>query len=148
MKCYFSILISTILLSTITVKSGNNNKINEYVQVDILTDKKIFKAGTFGEIIIKFKPKNGIHINLDPPISINLDSQASVRASGKSFFKKEDETEYLDVSKPVKQKFFIPRNITSGKHKIKGMLTYFYCSNTEGWCSRFKQPFELDIRIK
>jgi len=148
MKLYFSILASAILLSTITIKAGNTNKINEYVQVSISTDKKIFKADTFGEIIIKFQPKDGIHINLDPPFSINLDSTAVIKASGKPFFKKDNKTQYLDVSKPVKQKFSIPKNIKPGEHKIKGMLIYFYCSNAEGWCSRFKQPFELDIRIK
>jgi len=142
-----SILICSFILSC-SLLAGDASKVNEYVKVDIKVKQKYMKPGETGELKITFKPKSGIHINLDPPLSIKIDSTADVRSSGKFDIPKSTKKGYFDITKTAKQQFTLSRKITSGTVLLKGMLSYFYCSDTDGWCSRFKQPFEFTISIK
>lgn len=148
MKTFIYLTITVILLSNNSLLAGDAKKTNEYVKVEITLKQKEFKAGTTGEILVNFKPKDEIHINLDPPISVSFDSGTAISTTGKPVTTKGVKSEYLDVSKPVSQKFTLSKRMKSGTHALKGTLTYFYCSGNDGWCSRFKEPFEFTIKVK
>lgn len=106
------------------------------------------KPGDTGELSITFKPKKGIHINLDPPLSIKFDSTDVITTLGKPVIPKAKKDNYVDIDKSVKQRFTLSNKMKSASVVLKGILSYFYCSGTDGWCSRFKQPFEFTISIK
>ena len=95
--------------------------------------------------MILIKPKKGIHINLDPPIEIELEK--SIASKGKIEIPKLKKEGYLNPEKPLKQNLTLKKNITPGMHTLKGKLNYFYCSDSEGWCSRFTQDFQLNIKV-
>lgn len=118
---------------------------NEYVKTFISLDTKEIKAGGNGNINISFKPENGIYINIEPEVEVTLDNKFAVidtiiTLSGKN-------KDYLDLKKPVKANFKISNNLKEGTYQLKGSLIYFYCSEKEGWCSRYKQPFNLNLKI-
>ncbi len=100
-----------------------------------------------GKISFTFQPKNGIHINTEPVPEINFDSSTTIIENGKFLPLSKTKKEYLETTKPVVYQFTIPKNTSAGKYIIKGELTYFYCSDKEGWCNRFIQSFELPIEI-
>lgn len=136
-------LILILLISSIL--SAYDDEENEYVQVYYSIKPDKIKPGREAEILFLFTLKEGIHINLDPPVEIELDNKIVHKSQLE--IPKGKNKEYLNTQKPIKQKIKINRNLKPGKYKIKGNLIYYYCSDEEGWCSRFKQPIELNITI-
>ncbi|MDP2209261.1 MAG: hypothetical protein Q8K98_10910 [Bacteroidota bacterium] len=119
---------------------------NEYVQVYTSVKPATIKAGGNAEILFTFATQEGIHINLDPPIEVEIDKKFA--ALSKLDVPKAKGSEYLNLKKPVKQSFTLNKKLKPGKHQLKGTLTYFYCSDEEGWCSRFQQTIQLNIVVE
>ena len=122
-------------------------KSNEFVSFQIKLKEKSLKPGSSATVLISLQPKKGIHINLEAPTSIKLDSTEIVKATGNLLLPKDPKGKYLDVSKHIQQAISISKNAKPGIVTIKGVFTYFYCSDIEEWCSKFKQPFELTAKI-
>lgn len=122
-------------------------KENKYVKVEFLLKQKTVKAGTTVDLLITFKPKKDIYINIDPPMTVKLDSSDFITTVGKLIIPKTTKSEYLDISKPVKQQFEISKKTKPGTIRLRGLLTYFYCTGTDGWCSRFKQPIDISLIV-
>jgi len=145
---FFTLIIFVLLLTfNLSLIAGESPKSNESVKFEISVKPKSMKAGSGGELLISLKPKEGIHINLNPPITFKFDSTDSVAPSGKLIFSKTANAEYLDVSKPIKQSFTLSKKMKPGPLHLKGAFTYFYCSGTDGFCARFKQPVDIIITI-
>lgn len=126
-------------------KTDGEKSENEYVDVTITLKPKEVKSGGKVQLLVTFKPQKGIHINLDPPIEFEFDKELVI--NGKAKIPKMKKDDYLNTEKPLIQNLRIKKNLSPGTHTIKGKLNYFYCSDTEGWCSRFSQPINLNITI-
>ncbi|MBI5216697.1 MAG: hypothetical protein HY960_13175 [Ignavibacteriae bacterium] len=144
-----NILFSLFVIVMMLVSSGDKSKpsVNKFVQCEIKLVEQSLKAGSTGTVQISFKPTKGIHVNLDPPMSLNLDKSDVISKIEKLETTKDKKHDYLDATKPVTAKFTITKNAKPGTIKLKGTFTYFYCSDAEGWCNRFKQPIELALTI-
>lgn len=119
---------------------------NKYVQVYTSIKPATIKVGGTAELLFTFATQEGIHINLDPPIEVELDKK--IAALSKLDVPKAKGSEYLNLKKPVKQTFTLNKKLKPGKHQLKGTLTFFYCSDEEGWCSRFQQTIQLNIVVE
>lgn len=137
--CLF-LLTSGLALSTTPPSTGN-----KYVQCDVSVNSKKLKAGASGEILISLKPVKGIHINLTPPISLLIDSSSTLHSLDSIRIPKKEK--YLDVTKQIRQSFTLAAGLKPGALSIRGTLVYYYCSDAEGWCSKFKQPIDLALTI-
>ena len=118
---------------------------NEYVTYSATVKQKSMKPGSTGVLLFTLRPNNGIHINLTPPITVTFDSSGVAAANGALTVPKANE--YLDASKPITQSFTLSRDVKPGSLPIRGTLTYFYCSDAEGWCSKFKQSVECTVKV-
>lgn len=136
------------ILSTVAPKGDTAPVENRHVKFSLTPISQTVQAGGTGEIIISLKPDKGIHINLQPSIDLRLDSTAGVRESGALQLRKLDTANYLDPSKPLRQLFTVAKTQRPGTLTLRGTLTYYYCSDAEGWCSRFKQPVALTVIVK
>ena len=138
-----------IIFSSFLLAGEKPPATNKYVKVEIAVQQKQLQAGTTGQLLISLKPQKGIHINIQPPLSVTLDDDSSAALSGTMVFStvKKDTLELLDSSKPIKQSFTLAKQIKPGKMFLKGSFVYFYCSDAEGWCSRFKQPFNVEVTV-
>lgn len=145
MNILFSLFVFLMLLDSSGDKSKPN--VNKFVQCEIKLVEQSLKAGSAGTLQFILKPTKGIHINLDPPMSLNLDKSDVISKVEKLMAPKDKKHEYLDATKPVFAKITIAKNAKPGTIKLKGTFTYFYCSDAEGWCNRFKQPMELTLTI-
>ena len=141
----FSLVFSLFMLVSSVDKSKPND--NKFVKFEIKTVEQSFKSGSTGTMQIFLKPIKGIHINLDPPMSLNLDKSEAISKIEKLNTPKDKKNDFLDASKPVSAKFAVAKNSKPGTIKLKGTFTYYYCSDAEGWCNRFKQPVEFSIKI-
>ncbi|MBI5475238.1 MAG: hypothetical protein HY964_00710 [Ignavibacteriales bacterium] len=148
MNKFIIIIFALIILTISSTFSNDQGKKNDMVDVQIKLKQNELPAGSTGEIEIKFKPKKDIHINFEPPISVKFDSSSLFSKVEKLNVPRKPKEEYLNTSKPVTQKFTLSKNIHPGKQTVKGTLIYFYCSGSDGWCSRFKYPFEVTLKIK
>jgi hypothetical protein len=144
-----TILAILLLLTTsvMTVGSAGGKGANTSVQFSAATERKKISAGGADTLVFTLHPKSGIHINLEPGLSIVADSSSGVSFSGKPEIPIDAKTNFLDESKPIRQGYRAPAHLSSDSITISGVMTYYYCSDKEGWCSRFKQPFILKIRV-
>ena len=141
-------LVLTILIVLFLWDSaiaGNTPQKNPYVNCSVSVKQKKLKSGAKGELLITLTPRQGIHINLEPPLSVTLDQSKAIASLGNIAIAQKDTI--LDVSKPIRFTFTLAQSIKPGKVTIGGAVTYFYCSETEGWCSKFKQQFEAKFTL-
>lgn len=144
MKGLFTILA---VLSICTASGrGNDKSGNDLVGINFSLNQKEFKAGGAGYFLISFKPKKGIHITTDPPFHVSLDTAGKIFSLGKVEFS-QDASGYVDPQKSVLQRFTIAKTTPPGSYELKGILTYYYCSDEAGWCSKFKQPIHLTFTL-
>jgi Thiol:disulfide interchange protein DsbD, N-terminal len=102
------------------------------------------KAGQSGEVTVSFNLLKGYAINHKPPISLKLS-----KISGVTLVKMDFETPTEDPKS--KDEYYVdlpsikvPVTVSkAGKYEIPGKLTYFFCSKTDGFCSRQV----LDVKI-
>lgn len=89
-------------------------------------------------LIIDLKPAIGIHINSEPKPEIKFNEPVEVLSI------KFDKTEknYIDTQKPIIVELKIK---TQGIKSLSGKFTYFYCSDDEGWCSKFVESFKVKL---
>src|SRR3954466_16254712 len=102
------------------------------------------KAGKPGEVTVSFTLIKGYAINHNPPISLKL-----TRVSGVTLAKTDFETSKEDPKSKDEYYVDLPSikvpvtAARAGKYDIPGKLTYFFCSKTDGFCSRQV----LDVKI-
>jgi hypothetical protein len=139
--------LAAILLAGIAgpVRTGTPER-NEHVRCDASLSASSFRRGASGEIRMLLTPEAGIHVNGSPPPEVIL-APGSVATVEGSVGLTPDSAGYLRPGAPVVQRIAIPGNAPRGKHHLRGTLTYYYCSDTEGWCMQFRQQFELRLTI-
>ena len=141
MRCF---LISLFALGG---SSSNKQPQNKFVTCTVSFDSLTVHPGSKGALLLMLKPREGIHINIEPRPTFVFDSSSVVTADGKIEVTHGDSSAFLSKQKPMKQGFAIPITAKTGTVTLKGILTYYYCSDAEGWCSRFKQPVEATIEV-
>ena len=142
-------VISLALIAAVVSSAGRTGDAsaarNQYVSCRVELNNNALRPGSTGELLITLVPARGIHINLNPPISFAFEGSSAVTPKGRLEIPKKDK--YLDGTKAIRQSFRVPASATPGTMVIRGTIMYYYCSDAQGWCSRFKQPVELSVRV-
>ena len=147
MKIAVATAVSLLIVSLHVISGPGTPGENTYVRFSA-TLKHGSQAGRpAGALLFNLRPRKGIHVNLDPPISVTFDSTAPAKAAGKLEVPRMEKLPYLDTSKAIIQRFTLRRQSKPAPVTLKGVLTYFYCSDAEGWCSKFKQPFAVTVPV-
>ena len=145
----FALIVMVLIIFSRAVAGGiqTPKSENEYVTSSISLQKTKLKAGSSGTLLISLKPKKGIHINLNPKIEITIDSSSAIIPAGKPEIPQNQKKDFFDPEKPIRQAFMVSGNVKPGAVDLTGTLTYYYCSDAEGWCSKFKQPLNLKVIV-
>jgi len=144
-----SFLVTSVALLSFLASTAGGEKpapSNEYVKFSSKLSSSSLKPGASGHLLVSLKPVKGIHINLKPAMSVRFDSLSEVRPNGDLEIPKKGE--YLDAAGNIRIPIIVPASRTPGNAVLRAELTYYYCSDAEGWCSRFKQPIELSLTVK
>lgn len=120
---------------------------NDYVKLEVRPASAV-RPGTGGIIEFHLLPAEGIHVNADPPLAFLLDSASSLTLDGKPLIPKDTITGYLSTTEPVRQAVLLDRKAKPGVLTVKGTVTFFYCSESEGWCNKQREPVEFTIIVK
>ena len=147
MKLFIVLLLLIVILNNSSKGGEGLSAPNQYVVFGVIAKPASLRAGRKCQLLISLKPVKGIHVNLKPPMEFKFDSSETISSVGQLEIPTSGRTGYLDPSKPVKQTFMLSEKLKPGEAVVHGMLTYFYCSDAEGWCSKFKQPVEITIAV-
>ncbi len=118
---------------------------NPYVTCTFDVNKKNFRPGAKGELLVTLQPIKGIHINLEPAMSVRFDSSSGLQSNGAMGIPRKEN--YFDAGKKIHIPFVLSAASAPGTATLKATLTYYYCSDAEGWCSRFRQPLEISMTV-
>ncbi len=140
------VAILMFILPGLEVQKGSVQE-NAHVRFEIRLASTTMTRGGMGEIILYLTPNEGIHINTDPAMEFEFEKQSSIRFLGITSLPTNAKTGYLNAEQPIKYSFALDKNISKGRHSIRGIVRYFFCSDTEGWCNRFVQPIDLRFTV-
>lgn len=91
-----------------------------------------------------------VRVNEDPPPRLKLDQGQQVLAE-KPVARKprpgKGPARYLDPAVPVAFPVTVTARAARGEHVVKGAVTYFYCSKSEGWCRKGTADIEVPVRV-
>lgn len=121
---------------------------NDYVRLEVRPVSATMHPGASGAVELLFFPADGIHVNVNPPVVFSLDSGTAVILKGKPVMKTDPNTGYLSAATPVKQEIMVGKNAPGGQLTVKGTVAYFFCSDSEGWCNRQRDPVEFTIVVR
>jgi hypothetical protein len=117
------------------------------VRTSVTLSRDSIVAGSKGGILVTFAPDDGIHINIDPEPEIRLDSLAPAHLTGPPVFSATS-SGFLNTDAPVNFAILVNPDAPEGTQNLKGICIYYYCSDTEKWCVRARQPFELTLQVE
>ncbi len=121
---------------------------NKYVRFEFTLNRANFTPGDTGTVFVFLTPNEGVHVNTEPPVEYEFEKKPHISFSAKAVMPKDSVTGYLDVQQPVSISFTLGKKISAGTYTIKGKMKYFFCSEKEGWCNQFIQPFIVAIHVK
>lgn len=125
----------------------NPVQVSGWLQPDTVT------VGDTAQVLISLKVEQGYHVNEIPPLSIELAEKAPLVLLKT---KAEPDTtrkawltqagyQILDTSKPLVFPAVVAKKAPVSKTSVRLKVTYYYCSDKEGWCS-FK-TVEVPVRL-
>lgn len=149
----FLALIVAILVSVAKVDDGNSA--NEYIRVSVKVAKDSLTTGEEGKLLFTITPKAGFHVNVEPPLSVELSDPKRFPVLNKTFVP--DSTVKLATTKEgykifksgatVGFAFRVAKRVKPGKYSMEAALTYYYCSDSAGWCSFTTENFAVSITV-
>ena len=102
------------------------------------------KAGQKGEVTVSFNLLKGFAINHTPPISLKLTKVSGVTLAKTDFSTPTEDPKSKDEYYVDLPTIKVPVTAAkAGKYSVPGKLTYFFCSKSDGFCSRQV----LDVKI-
>jgi len=123
--------------------SGPGSVLPQVLQPDFKAAAPI-KAGQAGEMTVSFNLLKGYAINHNPPISLKLTAVAGVTLAKTEFATPTEDPKSKDEYYVDLPSIKVPVTAAkAGKYDVPGKLTYYFCSKTDGFCSRQV----LDVRI-
>ena len=140
-------IVLAMLSSWLMAQQGADPGLVSHVKVYASLSKQTFKSGETGELRLTFSPEEGYHINANPPVEFTIDSGKVVLLKGELTQTVDRSNGYLSTRSPVRQTLYVPSTVAPGVHVMKATVTYYYCSDLEGWCVRFRQPVLLSFTL-
>lgn len=149
------VVLLTVVASFIAQFDAGGNPANEYIQISVKVEKDGLKAGGQGRLLFTIKPKAGFHVNLEPPITLALAEEKNFTLLAKKFIPDstiqeittKDGYKIFNPAAPVAFGFKAAKSLKPGKHTLQANLTYYYCSDAEGWCSFTTEAFPVTVTI-
>ena len=139
--------LAFISVLSLQLIAGGDGKQNPHVKVDVSVEPSSLKPGASGEIRIRFHPTEGIHVNATPPTELNLSDASPLTLIGKPSVPTDSTTGYLDAEKPITYTFAVSSTAQPGTAEVNGTLVYYFCSDEEGWCLRWKDDVSLTVSV-
>jgi hypothetical protein len=150
-----SILVKTLILTAALLavcpprgRAQEKSPTDQNVAIAATLSRDTVARGAGAEVVFTVRPKKGFHVNAVPPLGVAFDSTARATKGGKIVIPTDTSTGYLKPSLPVRQPFTLAAAAPKGRTQLKGVLTYYYCSDAEGWCRKETLRFSIPITVQ
>ncbi len=127
--------------------SAGGNVDNPYVAVEATLLSDSVHIGEPVNLLLSFTPARGIHVTGKPAVAFILDSSIAASLLGPPTRVVDSATGFLSLASPVRQQIALRHDMRPGPHMLKGVVSYSFCSEREGWCRRFRQHVELPLVV-
>ncbi|HEY3121786.1 MAG TPA: hypothetical protein VGL15_14265 [Vicinamibacteria bacterium] len=108
------------------------------------------RAGVPAAVEVRFTPADpDVHINRFPPPRLDLEPlQGVLKLSPVPAAKPAPEdAKYLGAAEPYRFSV-VAKGATAGAQTVKGTVTYFYCSQREGWCRKGSNDVVVSVKLR
>jgi hypothetical protein len=130
----------------VTQLSGPAGSLPQIIQPDYKTTFPV-KAGQGGEVTVSFGLLKGYAINFNPPITLKLTPVPGVTLRKTDFETPKKDPKSKDDYYVELPTIKVPVTAAkAGNYEIPGKLTYFFCSKSDGFCSR--QVLDVKVPVK
>lgn len=131
-----------------TIAYSGDGQSNSFVRVETVLARTDLEAGGSGSMLISFTPVDGIHITAEPPVTVRVERNRLVSLKRGPNIRIDKESKFLSTSQPVEQQFIVSKKAKPGEYSVEGTITYYFCSDAEGWCRKASQPVTLKLTIR
>ncbi len=107
------------------------------------------KAGSKGEVTVSFKLLQGYLINHTPPVGLRLTAIPNVKLDIAEFTTPAVDPQSKDEYYVDLPTLTVPVTVAkAGKYEIPGLLVYYFCSKTDGFCSRQTLGVKIPVTVE
>ena len=107
------------------------------------------KAGRKANLTVSFNLMKGYKINREPTISLDITPVTGVTLDAKSI-------EASSIDKKSKDEYYVDlptltvglTAAKAGKYEMPGKLTYFFCSTSDGFCSKQTVDVKIPLQVE
>jgi len=127
------------------------------VKITAQAVKDTVRAGRETKLVFQMQPQEGFHVNVEPPIKLalldaknfTLVAEKFVPAANAKIVTTEDGYKIFDPqhAQPVTFAVKIAKGARPGKYPVKTKLTYYFCSDKDGYCSFKNQEFVFNLVV-
>jgi hypothetical protein len=150
----FALFAAVFLFCVETTQARNDE---DEVKITAKAVKDSVRAGGEIKLVFNMQPQQGFHVNVEPAIKLALLDAKSFALTAEKFtpdaktktLTTEDGFKIFDPkhSQPVTFAVKVAKNAKPGKHPLKAKLTYFFCSDKDGYCSFKNQEFVFNLVV-
>lgn len=129
----------------------------EEVKITAQAAKDTVRAGRETKFVFQMQPAEGFHVNVEPQIKLALLETKDFTLAAEKFTPAadaktlitEDGYKIFDPkhTQPVTFAVKIAKGLKPGKYPVKTKLTYYFCSDKDGFCSFKNQEFVFNLVI-
>ncbi|MGH7595487.1 MAG: hypothetical protein ACREOI_04005 [bacterium] len=146
------------LLAGFFLLSFNQDGIaGEDVKITAKAVKDTVRVGKEARLLFEMKPNAGLHLNVVPAITLELIEAKNFTLLAKKFtpdstsktLTTKDGYNIFDPqhAQPVSFAVKIEKGAKPGRYPLKAKLTYYYCSDAEGWCRFTNEEFVINLVV-
>ncbi len=144
MKHAGNILLLVLLLTSLRV-SAQIITDNPSMLLEVTSSHNAAPADSLVTITLKFRPSPDIHMPKEPGVSIAIDSGSCLRVLSPLQQPIDSGTGYLNVNEPMSVDCVILPSTPAGHAVAGAVITYYFCSDSEGWCKKWSQHVSLAV---
>jgi hypothetical protein len=113
------------------------------------------RAGAPASVAVTFTPRDpDVRVNQEPAPRLKLDPAQNIldyrppaKTAPMAPFDPST-AHYLEPAIPYAFPVSIKPGAAKGDHRVKGSVTYFYCSKAEGWCRKGSAEVEVPVSVR
>jgi hypothetical protein len=127
------------------------------VKITAQAVKDTVHAGRETKFVFHMQPAEGFHVNVEPQIKLALLETKNFTLAAEKFMPEanaktlttEDGYKIFDPkhTQPVTFAVKVAKGLKPGKYPVKAKLTYFFCSDKDGYCSFKNQEFVFNLLV-
>ncbi|MCI0697340.1 hypothetical protein L0337_35710 [candidate division KSB1 bacterium] len=150
--------IAHFLLACFFLSSFNQEAVaGEDVKITAKAVEDTVRVGKEARLLFEMKPNAGLHLNVVPAITLELIDAKNFTLVAKKFtpdstsktLTTKDGYEIFDPhhAQPVSFAVKVEKGAKPGRYPLKAKLTYYYCSDAEGWCRFTHEEFVINLVV-